>query len=468
MNTKKINIFVDTLAYEGKGVARAEGKVVFVRNGVPGDLLEVEIIKNKKNFAEGKILKILEPSPYRIDPICEHFGECGGCSFQNISYEQQLEWKHKFVADAFERIAKIPKVEIKKVIPASKIFGYRNKMEFSFGTSRWITEKEVQSGKDIDEGEKHFALGFHIPERFDKVLDINRCFLQDEKGNLIINAIREKAKEFRIPAYNLKTHFGFLRNVVLRFSALNGEITLNLVTTSKIGENEKNFLSWFETFFSKLEFITNLVHTTNDSLSPTVTGNYRIIKGTGYLFEELKGVRFRISPFSFFQVNTKQAESLVEKVIEYATPKDKMIWDLYSGAGTFSLPLARSAKKVIGFESVESAVEDAKFNAKLNNIENVSFFVKDLHTKKIFQELIEFEKPDIIIIDPPRTGIHKNLLLTISKILPEKIVYVSCNPTTMARDCYELSKYYKVVEIQPVDMFPQTYHIETIGLLIKQ
>lgn len=459
---------IQSLAFEGKGVARIEGKVVFVRFAVPGDVLEIELLRDKKNFSEGKIVSIIQPSPLRINPRCEHFGVCGGCSFQNIPYDVQLQWKRQFIVEAFEKIAKLNGVQIRTPIPSPKTFEYRNKMEFSFGSSRWITDEQIQSGLVLSEQEKHFALGFHIPERFDKVLNINNCLLQDSRGNKIINEIRNKALEWNLQAYNLRSHKGFLRNLIIRYSFTTNELLVNLITSSQKEPNEREFLDWFKNYYREQVFVNHLVHTVTDSFSPTSFGDYQLLKGDGYLFEEISGVKFRISPFSFFQVNTLQARSLVEKVKEFAQAEGKVVWDLYSGAGTFSLPLAMQAKYVVGLESVASSIEDAKFNAQLNGINNVDFIIKDLHHKKILQDLMLLEPPEIVIVDPPRTGLHKNLLNALMKILPQKIVYVSCNPTTMARDCGELAKFYELVEIQPIDMFPQTYHIESVGLLVKR
>jgi 23S rRNA (uracil1939-C5)-methyltransferase len=468
MKRETITVRIDSLAFEGKGVARVDGKVLFVRGAVPGDLVEVAITKEKKNYSEGKLVRVVEPSAKRIEPRCEHFGVCGGCSFQNIHYEEQIKWKHKFVSDAFEKIAKLNGFEIKPAIPSVEIFEYRNKMEFSFGTSRWLTEEEIQKGEQIESASKHFALGFHIPERFDKVIDINRCLLQEERGNILINEIRAKTRELGVPAYNLRTHLGFLRNVVIRYSKYSGELLLNLVTTSQIGEKEKEFLQWYREYFLNLDFVHHLVHTINNRFSPVAYGEYEILKGSGYLTEELHGVKYRISPFSFFQVNTKQAEVLVEKVVEFADAKGKVVWDLYSGAGTFSLSLAQEARLLVGIEAIESAVADARVNADVNNIKNVEFLAKDLHSKSISKKLQELPKPDVIVVDPPRTGIHKNLLNALLEIMPDRIIYVSCNPTTQARDCSLMSEKYQIVEIQPVDMFPHTYHIESIALLVRK
>ncbi|MFN3307279.1 MAG: 23S rRNA (uracil(1939)-C(5))-methyltransferase RlmD, partial [Candidatus Kapaibacteriota bacterium] len=349
-----------------------------------------------------------------------------------------------------------------------KLYEYRNKMEFTFGNSRWLTMEEIQSGTEIQLKDKHFALGFHIPERFDKVLNVDYCHLQDYRGNKIINEIRSKAKQLDVPAYNLRTHRGFLRNLILRWSHTYNELMVNLVTTSQISEKESAFLEWFKSDFSNFEFIQHLIHTTNDSFSPTNFGDSEVIKGSGYIYEDLLGIKFRISPFSFFQVNTLQANRLVELVVEYAEPEDKIVWDLYSGSGIFALTVAKSSKCVIGIELLPEAVQDGIYNARLNNINQVEFISMDLHSKRVFNQLEKLKKPEIIIIDPPRTGIHKNLLKSLLQLLPDKIVYVSCNPTTMARDCFELQKHYEILDLQPVDMFPQTYHIESVALLVKR
>lgn len=468
MTRKKILTKIDSLAFEGKGIARIEGKVIFVPNALPGDLLEIEITKSKKNYSEGRILRIVEPSPFRITPKCEHFGTCGGCSFQNLTYEQQLHWKENFIVDAFKKIGKTDNIPIKPILPSPKIYEYRNKMEFSFGNSRWLEMDEIQSGAEIPLNDKHFALGFHIPKRFDKVLDIKYCYLQDYRGNIILKELKSKASKLEVPAYNLKTHKGFLRNLILRWSSSNNDLMVNLVTTSQLGENEKSFLKWFNEDFSTSEVIQHLIHTTNDSYSPTNFGQYKVIKGVGYLYEELLGVKFRISPFSFFQVNILQAKNLAEEVIEFAQLDDKVVWDLYSGSGLFSLIAANKARYVIGLELNQEAVQDGRYNANLNNLNNVEFIAMDLHSKKIIFDLEKLPKPEIIIIDPPRTGIHKNILKSLLQLLPEKIVYVSCNPTTMARDYLELQKHYEINILQPIDMFPQTYHIENVALLVKR
>ncbi len=446
---------IESIAFEGKGIAHINGKVVFVRNAIPGDLVEIVLIKNKKDYADGKVIEILEPSPNRITPKCKHFGVCGGCSFQNLLYVEQINWKRKFVQEALQKIGKLTNIEINQPLPSPLVFSYRNKVEFSFGPKYWMEESEKKEKQTL-------ALGFHMPERFEKVVDIQNCFLFNNYGSDVLNIIREKAKEFDLPVYNLRNHTGFLRNLVVRYSFYSNELLVNLVTTSQIGEQERKFLDWYSNEFPKLDFVAHILHTINDSFSPTTFGDFKVIKGNDFLFEKLGDLMFRVSPFSFFQVNSFQAEVLVNKVVEFAIPSGKIIWDLYSGAGTFSLALARKSKFVFGIESNAEAINDAKINAELNKISNVVFYTKDLHSKGITKDLKEIENPDVVVVDPPRTGLHKNLLKALLEILPSQIVYVSCNPTTLARDLQELCKFYRVKKIQPVDMFPQTYHIETI------
>lgn len=463
-NTEKIQLTIESLAFEGKGIGRHNGKVVFVRNAVPGDIVEAKITKHKKNYTEAKITRIITPSPKRTIPKCEYFGTCGGCSFQNLIYEEQLHWKRNFVIDAFERISKIETPVVLPTLPATNIFHYRNKTEFTFGTSRWLTEEEIESEEEISQ--KHFALGFHIPERFDKVLDLTHCLLHPERANRVLQLIRRETLERKLPAYNLRTHKGFLRNLVFRFSRFNNEMMVVLITTSPSSQEEQEFVEWL----SSGEFITSpevdhLVYAINDSFSPTPTGSTTVLKGNEFLVESLAGIHFKISPFSFFQVNIEQAEKVVDKVVEYSKGNSKIIWDLYCGAGTMTLPLAKQSEFVFGLEVNESSVQDAKENANMNGFRNVVFYVKDLHSKTVGNELKKLEPPDLVVLDPPRSGIHKNLVAALIGILPRKIIYISCNPTTQARDFSLLSNFYNLVEVQPVDMFPQTYHVESIAVL---
>ncbi|MCX7879682.1 MAG: 23S rRNA (uracil(1939)-C(5))-methyltransferase RlmD [Ignavibacteria bacterium] len=462
---EQLRVRIESLAFEGKGVARYNGKIIFVKFALPGDLLDVVIIKSKKDYAEAKILSIIESNPNRIEPICKHFGTCGGCSFQNIKYSEQLFWKKHFVADALERIAKIHKVEINDVLPSERIFNYRNKVEFTFGTKPWI-EDVLQFKSSVSTNTvPAFSLGFHLPNRFDKTLDIEECYLSYFRVNDLLSQIRQKALELNLRPYDLRTHKGFLRNLIIRTARHKNQVLINIVTTSQISNNEQIFLDWIESELSNSNEYSHVIHTNNDSYSPMPQGEIKVIKGEANLVEILNGLNFSISPFAFFQVNPYQAENLMKKVIEYAEPAGKVVWDLYCGSGTFSLALAKEAKFVYGIEINSSAVEDASINASKNNITNVSFLALDLHKKSVLAELAKLPKPDVVVLDPPRSGLHKNILNAIVNILPKKIIYVSCNPTTQSRDLFELVKFYNLLEIQPIDMFPQTYHIETIASL---
>lgn len=453
---------IESLAFEGKGIGKLDGKVVFVRNGIPGDLVKIQIIKNKQNFAEAQLIDILESSKYRTEPLCKHFGICGGCSFQNLIYTEQLVWKRRFVQDSFEKISKIESINVNPPIPSSKTYGYRNKTEFTFGDSRWLTKEEIALRKTILY--KNFALGFFIPKRYDKILDIEECFLHPFKANAILKLIKNKATELSVPAYNQRLHTGFLRNVVFRYSKGANELMVILTITTQIGRKEEQFLDWFKSEFPK-ENIDHIILAYNDSYSPTACGKIETIKGKNFLLENVLDFDFKISPFSFFQINPFQVDNLIQQVLHYADCKNKIVWDLYCGLGTLSLPLAISSSFVIGIELSDDAIGDAKENAKLNYINNVKFYKMDLQSRNICELLKQLETPDVVVIDPPRSGMHKNLVEAIIRIKPKRIVYVSCNPTTQARDYEFMKDIYKIEEIQPFDMFPQTYHIESIALL---
>ncbi len=458
----RFSVTIEALAFEGKGLAKIDGKVVFVPKVAPEDVVEIEIVKNKKDFAEAKVTKIIKPSQFRIEPPCQHFDECGGCSFQNIAYEEQLRWKTRFVIDSFEKIAKVEIPKVNEVLSSQNIFHYRNKTEFTFSEFAW--QSEVEFLKDKLSSSKKFALGYHVPQRFDKVLDINECLLQPRIANEILNLIRSKAIELQVSPYNIVTHVGFLRNLVFRYSFSEKKLMTILIVTTQIGRAEEQFLNWYKYEFPKSDLSDIVILAFNDSFSPVAIGTYKAFKGEEYLFESLLGYKFKISPFSFFQVNPVQAEKLIEFVVQNIEP-ETFVWDLYCGAGTISLPISSVADFVIGFELNEGAVNDARENANINKVGNVLFYAKDLHSKQIVNELKAYQKPDIIVVDPPRSGLHKNLVKTLLEIQAPKIIYVSCNPTTQARDIEMLKDLYKLKLVQPIDMFPHTYHIENIAIL---
>ena len=464
-NKPVIQLTVESIAFEGMALARKDNLVYFVKYAVPGDVVLVRVLRKRKGYVITQLLEVLEASPLRQEAKCSYFGVCGGCSWQNLPYNEQLNWKKQHVQDAFDRIGKIEYEELRDTLASPDIFNYRNKMEFSFGASRWLTDEEINTDTEIQN--KNFALGLHIPGRFDKILDINLCYLQNDTGNEILATVKQKALELELTAYHQRDHSGFLRNLIIRSSDAYRELMLILITQTAQTETEKEFTEWFLNDVPKLfPTVASVVYAVNDTLSPVAQGTIKKIKGREYIKEKILDVDFKISPFSFFQTNSRQLNQFIGTILERAKLNSEMtVWDLYCGTGSITLPAARHVKKIYGFELVESSIADAKTNARMNEIENVEFHCLDLHAKDIEDTMEQFEKPDLIFIDPPRAGMHKNLVELIKKINCKTIVYVSCNPATQARDCDLLRENYKVVSLQPVDMFPQTYHVENIALL---
>lgn len=463
-----IELDILSAGFEGVCVSKYNEKVVFTKYTVPGDRVLATIQKNKKRFTEAKVDKILVESPDRVTPMCRHFGTCGGCSWQNMTYEKQLEWKSVNVRDVFERIGKVEVGDYRQIVGADPEYGYRNKMEFSFGGSRWLSEDEINSGLPITD--KDYAFGLHLPGRYDKIIDIKSCDIQQPYANEILNAIRLVSRDFGLKAYNVRTHEGFLRGLIIRHSKLTDEFTTIMMTKTPELEEEVKFIEWYSTEFANLfSRVANVVHAINESKNPVGISSYDVLKGDGFLHENILGVEFKISPFSFFQTNSHQLDKFISIILEAAElTKDKIVWDLYCGTGSITLPASKLAKKVIGIEMVEQSIHDANENASLNDIRNVDFYSADLHHKRIPMLLKTLEKPDIIITDPPRAGMSTNLIDHILEFKPERIVYVSCNPATQARDCALLSEKYSVLSVQSVDMFPQTYHIESVAVLKRR
>ncbi len=463
-----LELDIESIGSEGVAIARRDEVVHFVKGAVPGDKVRAMVTKKKSRYVFASTVEVLSSSDERETPPCRYFGVCGGCSWQNMKYDRQLFWKRKNVEDCLTRIGKAAGAEYYETMPSPSVFNYRNKMEFSFGWSRWLTNEEINSEDEIQN--KEFALGLHVPERFDKVLDVEECHIQPAEGNRILKAVREISIELGCKVYDQRSHVGFLRNLVIRSSKANNELMVILITTNPTLECERRMILWFETEFVKLfPHVTNLIHAINDTFSPVATGDVRIIKGTPYITEEILGIKYRISPFSFFQTNSFQLDRFIGKILEFADLKPTdMVWDLYCGTGSITLPAARQCSEIFGFELVESSVADAKMNAVLNGIDNALFFKADLHGRTIPEMLLTTGKPDVIIVDPPRAGMHKNLVEHVAGSGARKIVYVSCNPATQARDCELLSENYSVVKVQPVDMFPHTFHVESVALLIKK
>ncbi|MDH7604608.1 MAG: 23S rRNA (uracil(1939)-C(5))-methyltransferase RlmD [Melioribacter sp.] len=473
-----IELEIIDYAFEGKGIAKIIKEVhkheevnpkkfvVFIDNSYPGDKIIAQLTKIKKTYAEGKIKEFIEKSPYRVEPRCKYFGTCGGCKQQNLDYKIQLKYKEEQVIDIFERIGGLSSFEINSIIPSEKIFFYRNKMEFSFATKRWITENEIASMQEVKD--KDFALGLHIPNFFDKVLDIDECFLQSELSNKILNFSRKFFKQRNSSIYSTQTHSGFLRNLVIRQSAHSNDVMVNLVTSE---ENEKLMIEFRDELLNNFPEITTFVNNINKKKSQVATGDYEIVyHGSGYIYDYIGNYKFRISANSFFQTNTLQAEKLYKTAMNFALLKgDEVIYDLYSGAGTIPIFISKNAKEIYGFESVSSAVADANINIEINNVSNFEPLLWDLNKSLLpFIKQKKLPPPDIIIADPPRNGMNPKTINDILQLNPEKIIYISCNPATQARDIKLLcNEKYKLIKIQPIDMFPHTYHIENVALLKK-
>ncbi len=464
-NRPPVELKIDSVGAKGVGVARRDNVVYFVKGGVPGDIVIAQILKKKKKFFEARVQEIVENSPERVAPKCIYFGECGGCSWQNLDYKSQLKWKKQSVTDPFERIGKIDCPVYHDTMPSPDEYNYRNKMEFSFGASRWMTEKEIQSDEDIEM--KNFALGLHVPGRFDKVIDVRECHIQNPLGNRILNTIRDKALDTGATPWNDYKHEGLLRSLIIRTSEYENQIMLILVTGRPLTPEDEKFMEWYYNDFpAKIDEITTILHSVNNEISPVAYGKPEIIKGTGYISEDILGILYRISPFSFFQTNSKQLNRFISRIIDYAGIKpENIVWDLYCGTGSITLPAATKCNKIFGIELVESSIKDARENAERNNIANAVFHCADLHAKNMPELLNSLPGPDIILIDPPRAGMHKNLVNHILEVAPERIVYVSCNPATQARDLELMSEKFNILEAQPVDMFPHTWHTESIVLM---
>jgi len=453
-------IEITALGAKGRGIGTApDGRVVFVPYTAPGDTVDVLVRKKRKNYYEGKALRFHRYSPERTEPACAYFGICGGCQLQHIHYDAQLKWKGRNVLENIRRIGKTEPVETKPVLASPKIWEYRNKMEYAFTSRRWLTREEVESGREYDRR----GAGFHIPGQWDKILDIDRCRLQPEPGNEIRNALRDFAKENEISFYDPVTREGLLRQLTVRIMK-SGEQMLIVHFAADEKEIIRRVMDFLQERFPS---VTSLHYVVNPKPNDSIYDLEVILwSGKPYIVEEIDGLRFRVKPKSFFQTNSWQTENLYRQVMQYAAirPEDT-VYDLYSGTGTMSLLAARQAAKVVGIETVPQAVEDARENARDNALDNVFFEQGDV--KNLFNEdlIKRYGKPDILITDPPREGMHKDIVRQILEVLPRRIVYVSCNSATQARDIELLKKNYELRLVQPVDMFPQTYHTENIAVL---
>lgn len=466
-NTDKIvfdNIRVLDAGAKGVSVAKApDGKVIFIPNVVPGDVIDVQTLKKRKAYYEGKAVRFHEFSKHRVEPVCEHFGVCGGCKWQNMNYEQQLIFKQNEVKNHLQRIGKVELPDFEPILGSQNQFFYRNKMEFSFSNARWLTEQEIGTVGELDNKN---ALGFHIPKMWDKILDINNCHLQADPSNQIRNAVRQFAIDHDMAFYNPRNHEGFLRTLMIRSSS-KGEIMVLFQFFEDQKENRNKILSYLKDTFPE---ITSLQYVINAKQNDTIYDqNIVLYHGRDYILEEMEGLQFSINAKSFYQTNSVQAYELYKITRDFAgLTGTETVYDLYTGTGTIAQFVAKLAKKVVGVESVPEAIIDAKENAKRNNITNCDFFVGDM--KVVFNDdfIAQNGHPDVIITDPPRDGMHAAVIEQILKIAPAKIVYVSCNSATQARDLALLDAVYQVTRVRPVDMFPQTHHVENVVLLEKR
>ena len=455
---------------EGKAVARIKNKVIFVPFVVPGDVVDIKVIRRKKSFYEGKAIKFHKYSDKRITPKCEHFGLCGGCKWQNLNYNDQLFYKQKQVEDNLTRIGKFKIPEILPIIPSKNIFYYRNKLEFTFSNKKWLTEfsKEIKF-----EDRNMNGLGFHMPGMFDRIIDLNNCYLQKEPSNSIRLAVKQYALENKLSFYDVKKWSGFLRNLIIRNTTY-GDLMIILVFNY---ENKTEIEKLLNFIILKFPEITSLMYIINDKKNDDISNlPVYLFKGKPYIIESMPAFRnkntkleFKIGPISFYQTNPEQAYELYKIVGNFAGLKaNEIVYDLYTGTGTIANFIAGSVKKVVGIEYIQSAIEDAKENSKINKIYNTEFFAGDI--VKILNEnfIVSNCMPDIIITDPPRTGMHEKVIKQLINISSEKIVYISCNPATQARDIALMNNNYFVDKIQPVDMFPHTHHVENVMLLKKR
>lgn len=453
-------VVIESVAAEGRSIAKIDGKVLFVPFAIPGDVVDIEITRKKSGWMEGVVKRLVTPSPDRIEPFCSHYGVCGGCKWQLLPYPLQLKYKQQQVEDQLLRIGGLELLAILPIMGSEKTIKYRNKLEFTFSNKRWLDT--ILDAEALTEVER-YGLGFHISGMFDKVVDIKKCYLQDEPSNEIRNHIRKFAINNGYTFFDIREQNGFLRTLIIRTSSI-GETMVIVVMTEDDKDKIYKLMSSLTSTFPQITSLNYIVNNKkNDTISDLEVINYH---GRDCIYEEMEGLRFRIGPKSFYQTNSRQAYRLYSVVREFASLSgNEVLYDLYTGTGTIALFLAAKVSKVIGVEYVPEAIEDAKINADLNNVKNSTFFAGDMKDVMSEEFIVQNGKPDVIILDPPRAGVHPDVINVIIKVKPSKIVYVSCNPATQARDLSLMKDLYSIVKVQPVDMFPHTHHLENVVLL---
>lgn len=453
------NLLIERIASEGKCLGHHEEKVVFVTGVAPGDVVDVRITKGKSSFMEGEPVKFHEYSKERIEPFCSHFGTCGGCKWQHINYDLQKTYKRQQVLDQFQRIAKVEMPEVLPTLGSEKTRYYRNKLDFTFSNKKWLTLEQIRSGEDFDRN----ALGFHIPKMFDKIIDVDHCYLQGSISNDVRNELRAFALANQLSFYDIRNQVGLLRNLIIRTTS-----TEQAMVIVQFGENDpEGIQKVMEHLNEKFPEITSLLYVINTKGNETFHDLELVtFVGEDFIEEEMEGMKFRIGPKSFYQTNSEQAYELYKVARDFADLQgDEVVYDLYTGTGTIANFVAKQAKQVIGIEYVEAAIEDAKLNSQINGIDNTLFYAGDMKDMLNDEFIANHAAPDLIITDPPRAGMDEKVVQMLLRLNSPKIVYVSCNPATQARDVALLSEKYQVEKVQPVDMFPQTYHVENVVLL---
>ena len=453
---------IEDIAAEGKSIARIDGRVLFVPYAVPGDLVDVQLTRRRKNYMEGYVVRYHEYSPIRVEPFCRHFGTCGGCKWQNLPYAEQLKIKQRQVEDQLRRIGRVNFPTVSPILGSERTAGYRNKLEFTFAERRWYSSDELAKAGNLPDEP---ALGYHIPGRFDFVFNVEECFLQPEPSNSVRLAVKNYAVDHRIPFMNLRSHEGTLRNLIIRTTST-GDVMV-ILSVRQLSSGVEQLLDYMVEKFPQISSFNYVVNTKlNDTINDLEVVCYH---GNKYITEEMEGIKFRVGPKSFYQTNPEQARVLYGVVREFAgLTGDELVYDLYTGTGTIANFLARNARRVVGMEYVSEAIADAIENSKLNGITNTSFFTGDI--KDLFTDdfVIHEGNPDVVVLDPPRAGVHPDVLKALLKISPLRVVYVSCNPATQARDIAQLDSDYAIKRVQPVDMFPHTHHVENVVLLERR
>lgn len=459
-------ITITDVAAEGKAIAKVDNLVIFVPYVVPGDVVDLQITRKKHSYAEAQAIKIHTPSPSRTEPFCQHFGVCGGCKWQCLPYEEQLRYKQRQVVDNLTRIGKIKLPEVSPILGSKQQTLYRNKLEFGFSNKKWLTNEQIASGEKYSVMD---AVGFHIPGAFDKILDINTCYLMDDVNNRLRNGIRAYALEHELTFFDLRAQYGLLRNMMIRTSATR-EIMLLLQFCIHTAEEETQAMGMLEFIHSEFPEVSSLLYVNNLKCNDTIGDlEVKTYSGTDFIYETMEGLRFKVGPKSFYQTNTEQAYELYKVARAFAgLTGNELVYDLYTGTGTIANFVAHGARQVIGIEYVLEAIEDAKVNAEINGLSNTLFYAGDMKDILNHDFINVHGRPDVIITDPPRAGMHTDVIDTILFAAPKRIVYVSCNPATQARDLQLLDTDYEVTAVQPVDMFPQTHHVENVVRLDRR